>query len=307
MFRKIKILFGKKIAFLQWLNSIFMQKIFFFLFFSFLLFVWSCSPQSQETKNDKKDTARSESVQKIVSEEEENEYVFEEKKVKVSESQKKGVMLNIVRQYCQSQAEQDYTKLVSLFADSVGRYLSREYIGKEEVARIAKSIHKNKKNIRYTADYSKMIIDDYTLYIPIKYSWENFGAEVQAKISFDEAFNIIDFSEKPLAQAKVDVKKLWEGKYEFEGGRQIEAYLEIKEMQDSKFVFILEINPEENCKGKFEGKAVLIDEKEASSIETEKCKVIFSLKDKQISVDEMPNCSLHGTTCSFAGVYTKVK
>ncbi|MFN3317001.1 MAG: hypothetical protein ACK40K_09335, partial [Raineya sp.] len=132
-------------------------------------------------------------------------------------------------------------------------------------------------------------------------------AEVQAKISFDEAFNIIDFSEKPLIQAKLDTKKLWEGKYEFEGGRQIEAYLEIKEMQESKFVFILEINPGGNCKGKFEGKAVLIDEREASSIETEKCKVIFSLKDKQISVEEMPNCSLHGATCSFAGVYTKVK
>ena len=283
-----------------------MQKTFFFLFFSFLLFIWSCSSQSQETKNDKKDTTRSEIDEKSVSEEE-NEYVFEEKKANVSESQKKGVMLNIVRQYCQSQAEQDYTKLVSLFADSVRRYLDREYIDKDEVARIAKSIHKDKKNIRYIADYSKMIIEDYTLYIPIKYSWENFGAEVQAKISFDEAFNITDFSEKPLAQAKVDVKKLWEGKYEFEGGRQIEAYLEIKEMQDSKFVFVLEINPEGNCKGKFEGKAVLIDEKEASSIETEKCKVTFSLKDKQISVEEMPNCSLHGVICSFAGVYTKVK
>lgn len=272
-----------------------------------LFFILSCSPQSNnKEKGEKNDSIVGEANEKLNTEEE-NEYIFEEKKANVSESQKKGIMLNIVRQYCQSQAEQDYTKLVSLFADSVWQYLNTKKTNKEEVAQAAKLKHKDKKNIRYTADYGQLIIEDYTLYIPIKYSWDDFNTEVQAKIVFDEAFNIVSFTERPLAQAKIDLKKLWEGKYEFEGGRQIEAYLEIKEMQDRKFDFVVEINPEGNCKGKFEGKAVLIEDKEALSIETEKCKIAFSLKDKQIGIEEMPNCSLHGATCSFTGVYTKVK
>ena len=272
----------------------------------FALFISGCSPESNGVKEEKKDSIVGKTNEKPNTEEE-NEYVFEEKKANVSESQKKGIMLNVVRQYCQSQAEQDYTKLVSLFADSVWQYLNTKKTNKEEVARAAKLKHKDKKNIRYTADYGKLIIEAYTLYIPIKYSWDDFNTEVQAEIVFDEAFNIVSFTERPLAQAKIDLKKLWEGKYEFEGGRQIEAYLEIKEMQDRKFDFVVEINPEGNCKGKFEGRAVLIEDKEASSIETEKCKIAFSLKDKQISIEEMPNCSLHGATCSFTGVYTKVK
>jgi len=271
-----------------------------------LLCVLSCSPQPNEEKEEKNDSITSKVSEKPETEEE-NEYIFEEKKANVSESQKKGVMLNVVRQYCQSQMEQDYTKLMSLFADSVLQYLGAKKISKEMVAQMAKSMHKGKKNIRYIADYGKLSLEGYTLYIPIKYGWENFSAEVQAEISFDEAFNIVAFTERPLAQAKIPLQKQWEGKYEFEGGRQVEAYLEIKEMQNRKFAFVIEINPEGNCKGRFEGKAVLIEDTEASSIETEKCKVTFSLKDKQISIEEMPNCSLHGATCSFAGVYTKVK
>jgi hypothetical protein len=274
-------------------------------FVLFLLLMANCSPQTRNEEEKNTDSTTSNASKVPATEEEENEYIFEEKKANVSESQKKGVMLNVVRQYCQSQMEQDYTKLMSLFADSVLQYLGAKKITKEMVAQIAKSKHKDKKNIRYTADYGKLSIEGYTLYIPIKYGWENFSAEVQAEISFDEAFNIVAFTERPLTQAKIPLQKQWEGKYEFEGGRQVEAYLEIKAMQDRKFSFVVEINSEGNCKGKFEGKAVLIEDTEASSIETEECKITFSLKDRQISIEEMPNCSLHGATCSFAGVYTK--
>ncbi len=272
------------------------------------LILWgvSCTSEPKSIKNEAKDSL-SDLAQGKSTAEDETEYVFEEKKVSVSESQKKGVMLNVVRQYCQSQTEQDYQKLASLFADSVLQYLNTSKISKEQVALIAKAKHKDKKNIRYVADYGKMIIENFTLYIPIKYGWDNFQTEVQAEIVFDEAFNIISFAERPIAQAKIDIKKLWEGKYELEGSRQIEAFLEITEMENKKFSFVLEINPEGNCKGKFEGKAILIDDTEASSIETEQCKITFSLKDKQISIEELPNCSFHGATCSFAGVYTKVK
>ncbi|GAB4123876.1 MAG: hypothetical protein Fur0027_01730 [Raineya sp.] len=269
--------------------------------------ICGCSSPYQDTnQEEKKDTTVSKDAEKIETEEE-NEYIFEEKKSNVSESQKKGIMLNVVRQYCQSMAEQDYPKLASLFADSVSLYLGRKTISKEEVAQMVKATHRNKKNIRYQADYGKMIIEGYTLYIPIKYAWENFDAHVQAKIVFDEAFNITEFSESPIAQAKIDPIKLWEGKYELEGGRQIEAYLEIKELKGDKFTFSLEINPEGNCKGKFEGEALLLNGQEATSTETKACKVKFSLQNKQISVEEMPNCSLHGATCGFAGVYTKVE
>lgn len=269
----------------------------------------SCSTNTESSTKALKDTIdkAQENNKPQEEEQEEVEYIFEEKKIGVSEEQKKGIMLNIVRQYCQSQMEQDYQKLSSLFADSVQQYLFTTKISKEQVVLASKTLHKGKKNIRYTADYSKMTIKDYTLHIPIRYSWEGFSREVQAEIIFDEAFNIISYQETPLTKTKIDLKKLWEGQYELKTENRTEAYLEIKEMQDKKFSFKIEINSDKNCKEKFEGKAVLLNKQEASSIETDACKVIFSLKEGQISIEELPNCTLHGAVCSFAGVYTKTE
>jgi hypothetical protein len=264
----------------------------------------SCSETKEQENQEKEDTIAS-GIPTDTSNSKTEDPELEE--VKVNDAQKKGVMLNIVRQYCQSIAEKDYKKLESLFADSVSRYTFLKNTTKEQIALEMKRFYASKKDIRLIADYGEMKIKDYTLTIPIFTSWDKYKADKQAEITFDKAFNIISFEETPYLKNRDNDKiKNWAGKYVIEGGRQEEAFLEITAISAKKLEFNVRLADNGDCKGtKFEGSAIILSETEASTTESEDCKMSFVLEKDQITLKEVPGCTAHKIACSFEGIYTK--
>ncbi|KOY87111.1 hypothetical protein AD998_14025 [bacterium 336/3] len=276
----------------------------FFSCFLFILLISSCSETKEQDAQGKEDTIASNLSTDSSSSKTEDPELEE---FKVNDAQKKGIMLNIVRQYCQSIAEKDYKKLESLFADSVNQYAFLKNTTKEQIALEMKRFYAGKKDIRLVADYGEMKIKDYTLNIPIFISWEKYKADTQAEIIFDKAFNMVSFTEKPYIKAKEgDKVKNWAGKYVIEGGRQEEAFLEITAISAKKLEFSIRLAENGDCKGtKFEGTAIILSDTEASTTESEDCKMSFILEKEQITLKEVPGCTAHKIACSFEGIYTK--
>jgi len=274
-----------------------------FIYCIFLSFMVGCSENKEQNSEEQEDTIASKAIKDTSRSEQDPEI----EEVKVNDTQKKGVMLNIMRQYCQSISEKDYKKLESLFADSVSQYLYLKNTTKEQIAAEMKGFYSAKKNIRYTADYSNMVIRNYTLNIPITTTWEGYQAEKEAEITFDQAFNILSFKDKPLIKTKTsDKNNKWAGKYVIEGGRQEEAFLEITSLDAKKLEFSIKLADNGDCRGtKFEGTAIVLSETEASTTESEDCKISFVLEKDQITLKEVPGCNAHKIACSFEGVYVK--
>ncbi|MCU0437745.1 MAG: hypothetical protein MUC49_07490 [Raineya sp.] len=264
----------------------------------------SCTQTQEKETQEKEDTVAS-GIPSDTSSSKTEDPELEE--VKINDAQKKGVMLNIIRQYCQSIAEKDYKKLESLFADSVSQYTFLKNTTKEQIALEMKRFYAGKKDIRLIADYGEMKIKDYTLSIPIFISWEKYKSDVQAEITFDKAFNITFFIEKPYFKVKESDKiKNWAGKYVIESGRQEEAFLEITAISAKKLEFSVRLADNGDCKGtKFEGTAIILSDTEASTTESEDCKMSFILEKDQITLKEVPGCTAHKIACSFEGIYMK--
>lgn len=279
-----------------------MRRYFFpFVFWAILA---SCK-QEQNVENTLKDTIFPQ-ANFPNTEEDSVEYVFQDSKAKLNADQQKGIVINIIQQYCQSLNEQDFKKLQSLFADSVQFYLGQKQISKEAVAQIEKTKLKNLKNPRFFADLAKVQVFPQKAIVPIKQIEIEKNRTFEAEFTFDEAYNIVAYQERPYSERKKSLKEQWEGKFVIEGSRQIEAYLEVKNFKENTFEFFLEINPNGDCKGKYEGKASLNSDTQAVSVENELCNISFELrKDGQISISERKPCKLHQITCSFEGIYTK--
>ncbi|WP_448530443.1 hypothetical protein [Raineya sp.] len=275
----------------------------YFFPFAFLAIFWSCK-QEQPVEKTSKDTIPKK-ANLPNAEEDSVEYVFQDNKAKLNVEQQKGIAINIIQQYCQSLNEQDFKKLQSLFADSVQFYLGQKQISKEAVAQIEKAKLKNLKNPRFFADLAKVQVFPQKAIVPIKQIETEKNRTFEAEFTFDEAYNIVAYQERPYLERKKSLQEQWEGKFVIEGGRQIEAFLEIKNFKENAFEFFLEINPNGDCKGKYEGKASLSSDTQATSIENELCNISFELrKDGQISISEKKPCKLHQITCSFEGIYT---
>jgi hypothetical protein len=276
-----------------------------FFFFCFFVLILGACKQEQLSEKTEKDTTQNKKVASQNTEADSIEYVFQENKANLNIEQQKGIVINIVQQYCQSLNEQDFKKLQSLFADSVQFYLGQKHITKEAVAQIEKAKLKNRKNPRFFADLAKIQVFPQKAIVPIKQIEPEKNRTFEAEFVFDEAYNIIAYQERPFLERKIPLKEQWEGKFVIEGGRQIEAYLEIKNFKENTFDFFLEINPNTDCKGKYEGKASLSSDMQANSFENELCNISFELrKDGQISISERKPCRLHSPTCSFEGIYT---
>ncbi|MCS6795592.1 MAG: hypothetical protein NZ516_06505 [Raineya sp.] len=273
-----------------------------------LVILLACRENSTQNQVVTKDST-GKSNPKQYAEEDSVEYVFEDKKPMLNEKQVKGIVINVVQQYCQSLNEADFKKLQSLFADSVQSYLGNQKISKEVVAQMARARLKNLKNPRFFADLAKIQVFPQKILVPIKQLTNEKNITFEAEFSFDEAFNIIAYQERPYNERKKSLQELWEGRFVIEGSKQVEAYLLIKNFKENQFEFVLEINPEGNCKSKYEGKAVLNAENEAFSIENNDCKVAFLLKNEGelIAISEKNRCLLHSITCSFEGNYTRFK
>ncbi len=271
----------------------------------FTIFLADCKKQEQTIEKTSNDTISLKTTLQNIIEEDSVEYVFQDSKAKLNAQQQKGIAINIIQQYCQSLNEQDFKKLQSLFADSVQFYLGQKQISKEAVAQIEKTKLKNLKNPRFFADLSKVQVFPKKTIVPIKQIELEKSRIFEAEFTFDEAYNIVAYQERPYIEKKKSLQEQWEGKFVIEGARQIEAYVEIKHFKENTFEFFLEINPNSDCKSKYEGKATLISDIQAISAEGELCDISFELrKDRQISISERKPCQLHSLTCSFEGVYT---
>lgn len=279
------------------------------MYIFFLVMMAACK-SVEESKQEKSTLSQDSAPQQPDKSEKSLQEEYEEignNKPNLTDAQKKGIMTNIIRQYCQSLSEKDFKKFESLFADSVNQYAQLKNTTKEAVANELKRMLQNKKNIRYMANYTELVIKDFTLTIPISYSWEGFKGEIEASIGFDEAFNIISYQEKPYRKAK-EIASVWSGQYVIEGGRQEEAFLKIKMLDTKKFEFEVKLADNGDCKGtKFEGVALVISEKEASTTETDDCKMSFMLDKDEITLSEVPGCTVHKIGCSFEGVYIRRK
>ncbi|MDX1902696.1 MAG: hypothetical protein SFU27_00950 [Thermonemataceae bacterium] len=281
-----------------------MIKYFFLGFFLSLNFT-ACQSGKEDNNTPPKGLAESTATKK--NEKNDNwEEDIEIAKPELDEKQKKGIMLNVVRQYCQSISEKDYKKLESLFADSIEQFNHLKATQKEKVTVYMRNFYQQKKNIKLMADYGAIEIEKNTIQIPIKFIWEKHQEEKLVKMGFDEAFNMISYEELPYQKKEKNKLKEWVGKYVLEGGRQEEAFLEVKALKNNKFSFELKLNENGDCKGSLEGNAIIISDNQASTIEIEDCKILFKLEsDGQIKVEEVGECNRHIITCSFDGYYTK--
>jgi len=262
------------------------------------------SSDKEEGKIPEQGLAESTAVKKIENSSELDENI-ELQKPELGDKQKKGVMLNVVRQYCQGIAEKDYRKVEALFADSVQTFLHLKQQPKENLNSYLRGFYQSKKNIKLLANYSAIEIEKNTLKVPIKFIWDKYQTEKLVKMSFDEAFNILSYEELPYQKKEKNNTVEWVGKYVLEGGRQEEAFLSIEELKENKFSFELKLNENGDCKGSLKGKAVILTDNQASTIEIENCKILFKWENEQLKVEEVGECDRHQVSCSFDGYYTK--
>lgn len=283
-------------------------KKFFKLYVIFL--VWACQYQtsSDVPSVSLQDTIKKADTSKQIfhTAEDTVEYIFEESKPALNNNQHKGIIINTIQQYCQSLNEKDQKKLCSLFADSVQLYESKQKVSKE-IASLSIINVKSKKypSARYFAQLNEIQFFTQKVVVPINQISDDTNSIIELELSFDNAYNIVSYQEKPFKPNKVPLQKQWEGKFVMELNKQIEAYLEIKNFKANRFEFILELNPVRNCGSLYKGNATLTNLYEAQANHPE-CPITFQLKPSgAIVVNERANCSLHNITCSFEGYYIR--
>lgn len=214
----------------------------------------------------------------------------------------------IISNYCNILNSGNYKNISLVFADQVSQYITMKNTNPDAIATEVNRFLSTKKQVKYSADMTKLNIEHNIATVPITMNWEGYESKVQVKINFDGEYKIVSYLEEKILKKEGNVTgyQAYVGIYKYETETSLSA-LKISSIIGKKINFRIGMSAE-MCMGDFEGMAIFENSNTATVVnsnEEEACNLIFKFQDNTVTVTEEGCFYWHGANCNFEGVYKR--